>query len=203
MSMSLFPLFLKLQNQKCLVIGGGVIAEQKTRSLLESYADITIISPDLTPFLQLKVDEGMIYHQRRYQPGDLSGYFMVIAATNDTIVNNQIYLEARNNNQLINCVDDPQHCNFYLSSVIKKEDLQIAISTAGKSPLLAKALRKYIEALLPDNIGEELEKLHIIRQQIKKEIGNNEALKRQRMDELIQPLIDQLLNQKKRTCSDL
>ena len=123
----------------------------------------------------------------------MKSFFVVIAATNNSTVNNQIYHEAVENNQLINCVDDPEHCNFYLSAIVNRKNLQIAISTAGKSPLFAKAFKKVLEEKLPDTISDELERFYAIRQQIITHAGTNEVLKKQLMDEQLVPLIHELI----------
>jgi len=147
-----FPVTLNLNRKQCLVIGGGVVAERKVKSLLASGADTTVISPGLTKELELLVKSGEIkYIERQYKPGDLNGYFLAVAATNDIDANKAISQEADVCNVLINVVDEPRLCTFFMPAIVKRGDLQLAISTNGKSPALAKQLRRQLE----DEYGPE------------------------------------------------
>jgi siroheme synthase-like protein len=138
-----YPVFLQLKDQPCVVIGGGKIAEGKVDSLLESQAQVTIISPELTDRLDEHVRTGRVtYIRRAYRPGDLQGAFIVICATDQTEINHQVWGEANANRQLVNVVDDTPHCNFIAPSIARQGDLTIAISTAGKAPALAVRLRE-------------------------------------------------------------
>ncbi|MBD3288183.1 bifunctional precorrin-2 dehydrogenase/sirohydrochlorin ferrochelatase [candidate division KSB1 bacterium] len=143
---TLYPIYLKLLKKHCLVIGGGTIAFRKVEALLASEADVTVISPDLCPSLRELVDQGICkYISRKYRRGDLNGSFLVIAATNDPDANRQIWEEANDLNLLVNIVDVPDVCNFYVPSVVRNGDLAIAISTNGKAPYLAKRIRQRLE----------------------------------------------------------
>jgi precorrin-2 dehydrogenase/sirohydrochlorin ferrochelatase len=106
------------------------------------------------------------WHQRSYTSGDLAGSFLVVAATNDPAVNRAVFAEAEAAGILINAVDDPPFCDFYFPSVVRRGDLQIAISTAGQSPALAQRLRKEINALLPLDTGEWLAELGNLRREV-------------------------------------
>jgi len=190
----MYPLFLKLENTACLVIGGGNIAERKTVSLLESGADVTLISPSVTSELQKLIDKGAIeYNQRLYCAGDTKGYFLIIAATNSRESNKQVYSEAISQNALINCVDDPEFCNFYVPALVKRGHLKIAVSTEGKLPMLAGRIRRFFNGIFPENMGEKLEELGELRRNIISEAGDDEEKKQEMFEKQLVPSIDAIL----------
>ncbi|MBN2736635.1 MAG: bifunctional precorrin-2 dehydrogenase/sirohydrochlorin ferrochelatase [Spirochaetales bacterium] len=190
----MYPLFLKLNNKPCLVIGGGDIAHRKTLSLLEAGADITLISPDLTEELYALVKNGSIqYKNRLFKNGDTRKFFLIIAATNSRKANQQIFKEAQKNDRLINCVDDPEYCNFYVPAQIKRGSLKIAISTEGKLPMLAKELKKLLDSRFPDNTGDRLNELAKMRFHILEQAGQDEDKKKQLFSEKLAPLLDALM----------
>jgi precorrin-2 dehydrogenase/sirohydrochlorin ferrochelatase len=165
--MSLFPIFLKLTNRPCIVIGAGHLAESKIESLQAANARVTVISPAASDRIVAMADAGEItWQQREYTTGDLAGHFLVVAATNVPAVNRAVFAEAESTGVLINAVDDPPFCDFYFPSVVRRGDLQIAISTAGHSPALAQRLRKEINALLPLNTGDWLAELGNLRREV-------------------------------------
>ena len=144
--MTLFPAFLKLENRLVIVIGGGSIASQKIPSLLQAGARARVISPELHPHLAEYVRRREIdWHPKPFSPDDLEGAFLVIAATSIRELNASVFAEAERRNILCNSVDDIDHCHFYYGSVLQRGDLQIAISTNGKSPALAQRLRLELE----------------------------------------------------------
>jgi len=145
--MSLMPIFVKLEGRLVVVIGGGRIAEEKITILLKSRAHVRVISPSITPSIAQRVRNLEIaWLPKDYEAGDLEGAYTVIAATSDVAVNAQVFEEAEARGILCNAVDDPQHCHFYYGALVQRGDLQIAISTNGKSPALAQRLRKELEA---------------------------------------------------------
>ncbi len=191
----MYPLFLKLTNSKCLVIGGGPIAERKTITLLESGASVTVISPDITLKIQDFVKRNIVTYQKRsFEPNDTQGFFLIIAATNSKTINKMIYNEASDSQRLINSVDDPENCNFYVPAKITRGDLQIAISTSGKLPLLAKKLRNKLGEVLPNSIKGDLNRLYHLRTKILDETKNNPKDKKQRMEKELEAGIDIALN---------
>ncbi|MFQ5854327.1 MAG: bifunctional precorrin-2 dehydrogenase/sirohydrochlorin ferrochelatase [Anaerolineae bacterium] len=152
--MRYYPVYLDLRGRRCIVIGGGSVAEGKVKGLLEADARVTVVSPQLTPQLKKLLDDGHIVHvARSYQPGDLAGVFLVISATDNRSVNEQVWQEATERNitsaglsaGLVNVVDDPTHCTFIAPSIVRRGDLAIAISTCGKAPALAVRLRQQLE----------------------------------------------------------
>ncbi|MEO6805775.1 MAG: bifunctional precorrin-2 dehydrogenase/sirohydrochlorin ferrochelatase [Edaphobacter sp.] len=165
--MDLFPIFLKLAARPCIVIGAGNLAASKIESLQAAHAKVRVIAPMARPHIADLAAAGEIeWLQREYVEGDLSGHFLVVAATNDAAVNRSVYKEAVENNVLCNAVDDPPFCDFYFPSVVRRGDLQIAISTAGASPALAQRLRKEINAQLPLDAGDWVTDLGNLRREV-------------------------------------
>src|ERR1700735_306254 len=153
--MELFPLFRKYASRPCMVIGAGNLAESKIDSLRAAHAKVTVIAPEARPsIIDLAAGGEIEWKQREYVDGDLADQFLVVAATNRPAVNRAVYREAIEKNVLCNAVDDPPFCDFYFPSVVRRGDLQIAISTGGASPALAQRLRKEINAQLPLDVGD-------------------------------------------------
>ena len=152
--MRYYPIFLNLRNQRALVVGGGEVAERKVATLLETGALVDLVARDLTADLNKRVDADQVrFLGPEFHPGHLDGRFLVIAATDDKELNHRISLEAQQKGMLVNAVDQPADCNFIVPSVLRRGDLSIAISTSGKSPALARKIRKNLE----DQFGEEYE----------------------------------------------
>jgi precorrin-2 dehydrogenase / sirohydrochlorin ferrochelatase len=165
--MDLFPIFLKIAARPCIVIGAGNLAESKIESLQAAHAKVTVIAPEARPRIADLAAAGEIeWLEREYAEGDLTGHFLVVAATNNPAVNRAVYKEATEKNILCNAVDDPPFCDFYFPSVVRRGDLQIAISTAGASPALAQRLRKEINAQLPLDAGDWLTDLGNLRREV-------------------------------------
>ena len=165
--MSLFPIFLKLTGRSCVVIGAGHLAESKIESLQAAAACITVIAPQASQrILDWAATGELTYLLRPYQQGDLTDTFLVVAATNDPAVNRAVFAEATEKGVLCNAVDDPPFCDFYFPSVVRRGDLQIAISTAGASPALAQQLRKDLNAQLPLDLGDWLTDLGNLRREV-------------------------------------
>jgi precorrin-2 dehydrogenase/sirohydrochlorin ferrochelatase len=144
--MSLYPIFLKLEGHKVLVVGGGLIAEQKIEAVLRSATDVTVVSPQITPRLRLWAHQGRIKYQAvAFRPGMTHGYFLVISCTDSEETNRAVYQEAREFGALANAVDDPGYCDFYAPALVSRGAFQIAISTGGNSPALSQHVRKQLE----------------------------------------------------------
>jgi precorrin-2 dehydrogenase/sirohydrochlorin ferrochelatase len=164
---SLFPIFLKLTARPCVVIGAGNIAESKIESLLQAEARVRVIAPEALPrVMQWAAAGDIVWEQRAYETGDLKGAFLAVAGTATAAVNRQVYADANAAGILCNAVDDPPFCDYYFPSIVRRGDLQIAISTAGESPALAQRLRKEINAALPLDTGEWLMELGRLRREV-------------------------------------
>lgn len=145
--MSLFPMFVKLAGRRVVVVGGGEIAASKMDSLLQAEAKVVVVSPAVNAQVAGLVRERKIdWLPKEFSAEDLEGAFLVIAATSVPSVNEAVYRAADARGLLCNAVDDIENCHFYYGSVVQRGDLQLAISTNGKSPALAQRLRKELEA---------------------------------------------------------
>lgn len=166
-----YPVFLNLRNIPVLLVGGGEIAWRKADSLMSSGCSLTVIAPsvipEFEPFLSRK---NFRWEARVYRPGEAKDYVLILAATDDADTNQQVYDDARASERLINVADRPDLCSFTVPSTLHRGPLQIAISTAGKCPALARHLRTQLEEELPDRYGTLLEELAIIRGYIKEKI---------------------------------
>ena len=147
-----YPVFLDLRERLCLILGGNWMAEEKAHGLIAAGAVVTIVAPELSEGLQTLVDQGKaLHHPRDYQVGDLDGVFLVFSCAQPPDLAEAIWREAQRRNLLINTVDDPPRCGFIMPSILRRGDLAVAISTAGKAPALAVRLRQWLET----QIGEE------------------------------------------------
>ena len=143
---NLFPMFLKLEGRPCLVVGAGTVAEGKIGSLLLAGATVRVVAPQANAAVLEWARTGVIrWEAREFSPLDLDKVFLVIAATSSNEVNESVFREAQRRDVLCNVVDHPQHCDFYYPAVVRRGQLQIAISTAGESPALAQRLRRELE----------------------------------------------------------
>ena len=165
--MSLLPIFLKLDGRPGLLVGAGNVALEKLNTLLTTGLRTRVIAPEAkSKFRQLAAEGRIEWVQRAFEPTDLDGNFFVIAATNDPEVNATVYRESVRRGILVNSVDDPPHCDFYFGSVVRRGNLQVAISTAGESPSVAQQLRREIDEQLPKDLGPWLAQIGHLRRDI-------------------------------------
>jgi siroheme synthase-like protein len=144
--MSLLPIFVKLRDRLVVVVGGGSVAEGKIEGLFAAEARVRVVAPRVTPAIAQWVAQGKVeWRAKAFTPADLDGAYLVIAATSAPGVNEGVFVEADARGILCNAVDDIENCHFYYGSVVQRGDLQIAISTNGKSPALAQRLRLQLE----------------------------------------------------------
>lgn len=167
----LFPIFVKIDQLQTLVVGGGYVGLEKLTALIASSPDapITLVAPEIRSEIYDLANRhlNITLRPERYHPDHLAGYDLVICGTNDKAVNRQVQADCKTRKILVNVADTPDLCDFYLSSVVRKGDLKIAISTNGKSPTFAKRFREVLEDILPDSLQETLDNLKAIRQQLK------------------------------------
>jgi precorrin-2 dehydrogenase/sirohydrochlorin ferrochelatase len=164
---SYYPIFLDLKGRRCVVVGGGSVAERKVGMLLEHQASVTVISPTLSRGLQHLADQGAVQTiTRNYQTGDLKGAFLVIVATGDPSINATVAGQARKQRALVNVVDDPKASDFIVPSMVRRGDITIAISTAGKSPALSRKIRSELEK----NFGTEYASLALLINEVRSEL---------------------------------
>jgi precorrin-2 dehydrogenase / sirohydrochlorin ferrochelatase len=167
---TLFPIFLKIEQLKTLVVGGGNVGLEKVEALLRNSPDAEIIL--VAPLIKDEIVELSQKHKltliyEKYDVKYLENKDLVIVGTDDKAVNRQVQQDCKSHKILVNVADTPDLCDFYLSSVVQKGDLKIAISTNGKSPTFAKRFREVLEDILPDSLQETLDNLMAIRNKLK------------------------------------
>jgi precorrin-2 dehydrogenase/sirohydrochlorin ferrochelatase len=141
-----YPAFLDVAQRKCIVIGGGEIADRKVSQLIQTNATVVVVSPSASTYIQDLADHGKItWIQRHYESGDLVGSFLTIAATDDPSVNQQVHDEAKQERILINVIDVPELCDFIAPATVERGQITVAISTGGASPALARKIKEAIE----------------------------------------------------------
>lgn len=177
---------LDLSNKRCLIVGGGNVAERKALSLLECDACVYVVSPEITPLLQSLAEEGRIIYRRGcYRSSDLEGVFLVIGSTGREEVNKQVAEDCLARNLIVNIVDDPAKGNFFVPATVRRGSLAIAVSTGGKSPLLARKIREELENVYGPQYGDFLDMLGDLRQKIIQNISDPGKKK-----EILESLVD-------------
>lgn len=162
-----YPIFLSLRGKTCAVVGGGHVALRKVRSLQPTGASIVIISPQLHPELQALLAAGSLRHiPDTYAREHLAGATLVFAATNDRAINQQVAQEAQQQGLWVNIADDPEGCDFHVPATIHRQDLTLAISTAGGSPAFARYVRELLEQALHESLGQALDMIAQARSRI-------------------------------------
>jgi len=165
--MDLFPAFLKLAGRRVLVVGAGPVAQEKIEGLLRAGASVRVVAPQATRKIRSWARaEKLHWTARKFRSADLAGAFLVIAATSSSSLHAQIFNQAHRRGVLCNVVDDPEHCDFYYGSVVRRGSLQIAISTGGQSPALAQRLRKRLEREFGAEYKQWLEEIGAARQRL-------------------------------------
>lgn len=181
-----YPINLQLDGRRCAVVGGGAVAERKVAALLKAGALVTVFAPEVTAQLARVAKQGCVkWVERPYQRGDLTGYVLVICATNSPEINAAAALEARSQSALVNVADAPELCDFTVPSHIARGDLLITVSTGGKSPALTRRLREELEVLYGPHYGCFLEIVSRAREEIKERLAfshEREAFWRQTID---------------------
>lgn len=165
----LLPIFVKVENQRCLVVGGGKVAIQKINQLLECRADITVISPDIVQSISLLPVKSL---NRRYESRDMDDFQLIIAATNDEEINQRVYKDAKDRGIPVNVVDQPNLCSFYMGSTYQDGDLKISISTNAKCPSFGVYLRDHIKNISKDIWGASLDQLAVKREKIVRKLSS-------------------------------
>lgn len=175
---SCYPISLNIENKLCLVVGGGNVAERKVHSLLECDARVKVVSPAITDGLCELAGAGRIEHRcGEYGPEDLDGVFLVIGATDSDQVNGKVAADCFKRGLLVNVVDDPPNGNFFVPAVVRRGSLQIAISTDGKSPLLARRIREELEQMFGAEYAPLVELLGEIREEAVRSVPDEDRKK--------------------------
>lgn len=171
MANKLFPIFVKAEQLKVLLVGGGNVGEEKLSAILANSPEATIdvVAGYIKPEVEALAREhkNVRLHYRDFGNEDLDGMDLVFCATDNQALHQAIRQLCRLRHTLVNVADTPDLCDFYLGSIVQKGDLKIGISTNGKSPTMAKRLREFLTEALPDDMQQILDQMHTIRDQIK------------------------------------
>jgi precorrin-2 dehydrogenase / sirohydrochlorin ferrochelatase len=159
-----YPVNLVLENANLLVVGGGPIGARKVQGLLDSGARITVVAPEAVSVI--RNDARVRWHSREYRRGEVANYQLVISATGIRDVDLQIYNDARASHIPVNIADVPELCTFTLPSILRRGDLQIAVSTAGRSPAFASWVRRRLEQVVDDTLGKALDVAAEVREEV-------------------------------------
>lgn len=166
----LYPIFLKVNNLKVLIVGGGNVGLEKLTFLLKSSpnARVQMVAPDFLDATRLLAEKHQVEMvQEDYNTKFLTGKHMVVACTDKPEVNEQVYRDCRVRSILVNVADNPPFCDFYMGGIVTKGNVKVAISTNGKSPTTAKRLRQFFEDVIPDNIDDLVKNLNMYRETLK------------------------------------
>ena len=170
-----YPVSLKVRNKKCVVVGGGKVAQRKIKFLLEKGASVTAISPEITSVLDKLRRDGKISHSPvTYLSSHLKDAFLVIAATDDRTINSRIAKDANKLGILVNVVDSPTESSFILPAILSRGDLTIAVSTAGKSPALARKIKEDLALIYSGEYGDVVDIVAKAREKIKRKYPSSE-----------------------------
>lgn len=183
--MKYFPVFLDLENQPVLVVGGGEQAAQKLRLLLKTDAAITVVAGRINNEINSLVQEGRVAHERRsFDPGDVEGKRLVYAATGDGATDAAVSAAARERGVPVNVVDAPEQCSFITPAIVDRDPVTVAIGTEGAAPVLAREIRARLEAILPANFGTLAARARDLRERVAREIGDG-GLRRRLWERLL------------------
>ena len=165
--MTYFPIQLDIRGRRCLVVGGGEVGTRKAQSLLACGGAVTVVSPAVTEELQRLAARGdLALRMREYDGADLEGAFLVIGATDDETLNRRVSADAERRGILCNIADRPEKCNFILPAVVRRGDLVLTVSTSGRSPALAKKLRRSLQAQFGEEYAVLLDLMGAIRRRL-------------------------------------
>ena len=191
----MYPVMLRLENVRCLVVGGGKTATRKVGGLLEANARVTVVAPSLDPELAELARDGQVEHiDGEYSRGTAAGYRLVIAATNDEETNRQVFRDANEAGQLVNSVDDPENCNFYVPAGVRRGDLVVAVSTSGAAPALARAIRLQLDSWFDDGLRKEIDALKRERSRVLREAKGDSALKSRLFRDVVYPRVRRIVD---------
>ncbi len=167
---NLFPIFLKLENLRMLIVGGGYVGMEKLEAVITNSpaATITLVATQISDDIKELARQypNITLVEKPYDSSDIINYDIIIAAINDPVVSQQVVTDAKHKKILVNAADKPDLCDFYLSSVVKKGNLKIAISTNGKSPTVAKRVKEMLNDTLPNEIDDLLNQMQSIRNKL-------------------------------------
>lgn len=190
--MAYFPLFVELKDRPCLIVGGGKVALRKAKSLLEFEAKVKVAAPNLEEEFRLLHKEHKIeLYERNFEKKDLDGCYLVVAATDQAVINQEVARLCRERGIMVNVADNRERSSFLFPGCIKRSSVVIGITTSGESPALTKRIRQEIETLIDDSYGEAAKKLGKVRNQVK-----SSGLLKEERKETFHKLVSQVLSEK-------
>ncbi len=202
--MDFLPIFMNVKGENCLVVGGGKIASRKVFMLLRAGALVSVVSPKLCQDLSIRKDGGEINHiNRLFEDGDLDNCKIIIAATDDEKINSHVSQLAKSKNIPVNVVDAPDLCSFIVPSIIDRNPVQIAISTGGASPVLARLLRSRLETFIPAAYGRLAKLVESYREKVKTKFSNTDEIRTFWEKILEGPVADNLIAGKDKVAREL
>ena len=173
MTTSPYPVNLDLQGRRALVVGGGDLAARKARGLLAAGAQVTVVAPEAVD--EISNDHRVRWHQRPYRRGEVASYRLAVTATGDPTVDGQVYWDAEASDVWLNSADDPEHCSFTLPAVTTRDDLQVAVSTNGRSPAVAAWMRRTIDGSIGPEHATVLTLASEVRTELRETTGSSES----------------------------
>jgi len=192
--MDYLPIFVDLKNKPCLVVGGGDVAARKAGLLIKAQADVTLVSPTVSETAKTLIDAGQVSWLGAAFSSDLvMAYSLVIAATDDDVVNKQVYDYAKAHNVLVNVADNPELCDFILPSILDRSPIVVAVSSGGQSPILARQLRARLETLIPPSYGQLAKMVGQYREAVKTKFSTLTSRRRFWESVLQGPIADHVL----------
>lgn len=168
-----YPVVLDLRGRRALVVGAGPVAARKVAGLLSAGAEVTVVAPDAVA--EIANDPDVRWHRREYRRGEVASYRLAITATNDPAVNRQVARDGEAANVFVNSADDPSNCAFILPALVTRGDLQIAVSTNGRSPAMARWARRHLETVFTDVHARTLDLLSEVRDELRTSLGTSEV----------------------------
>lgn len=195
-TMTWYPVNLNLKGKSCLVVGGGKVAERKIKSLLNVSADVVLIAPKLNSELQKMYEKDCFHYLKsEYQRNDVKGFYLVIAATDSPEINRNIGRDAEEQVILFNSATATDYSNFYPAAACQCGDIQIAVSSKGQNPYLAKKIRKYLDQKFDSSLQEEVVELGRLRNQLVKDSARfSEKEKKVLMQDNLLQKVEELLD---------
>ena len=194
--MRYYPIFLKVENRLCLVVGGGEVGARKVKTLISCGASVVLVSPEVVEWLEEKIEEGVVHLVgNHYEEKHLEGCCLVIAATDDLELNNRIAKDAEMRGLLCNVVDYPQEGNFILPALIQRGALTLAISTSGKSPALARQIREDLEQRFGEEYADFLEIMGAVRSRLLRE-SQDSLTNKEKFDSLVKSELLELVRRR-------
>ncbi|MCA8916503.1 MAG: bifunctional precorrin-2 dehydrogenase/sirohydrochlorin ferrochelatase [Planctomycetes bacterium] len=170
----MYPIYLKLAGREVLVVGAGRVAWRKVEALLKADAAVRVVAPEVCAELrELAAEAKLVLHERQWEPDDCTGALIVVAATGDSELNARIRISAHEHNALVNAVDDPPNCDFYVPAVARFGELRLAISTQGQVPLISSRVRQYLEKALPPELADVVKSTARERERLLQSVEND------------------------------